>query len=240
MEALLLVLVLSAGDPGSVEAATAVAEALRLQDPKARVVLAADAATELTRRDLRDADLVARSERVLTETAKDLKLVIVRIERRQSGPDQVIDVDLWSGGRRDGMSAVSGNTGTPGAADPLGQAVDGARRLLREASHDPAAAAERADRTFLSRFIERGDWTGLILAVDARQDASPRLRCAAIMARLRLGDRDGATAALAVVRSVAPDHPLVREAAAALESDAGGVDAMRDPAPGDDGGNILR
>jgi hypothetical protein len=240
MEALLLVLVLSSGDPGSVGAASAIAEALRLQDPKARIVLAADAATELTRRGLRDADLVARSERVLTETAKDLKLVIVRIERRQSGADQLIDIDLWSGGRRDGMSAVSGDKGAAGVGDPLGQAIDGARRLLREASHDPAAAAERADRTFLSRFIESGDWTGLILAVDARQDASPRLRCAAIMARLRLGDRDGATAALAVVRSAAPDHPLVREAAAALESDAGGADTMRDPAPGDDGGNILR
>jgi len=60
------------------------------------------------------------------------------------------------------------------------------------------------------------------------------------MARLRLGDRDGAAAALTALRTVAPDHPLVREAAAALDSDAGGADVMRDGATGDDGGNILR
>lgn len=235
MEAALLILILSAGDPDSGIAAQAVAEALRGQEPRAQVVLPPDAAKQLVDRGLRDADLVGRSEKPLLATAKELRLVIVRVERRESGVDHVVDVDLWSGGRSDRMSAAVGRD-----ADPVPLAVEGARRLLREAAHDPVAAADRSDIAFLTGYADRGDWKGLVAAVAARPDASPRLRHAAIMARLRLGDHEGAVAALAAMRADLPDHPLTAAAAAAVTGDAGGSDTLRDGSPADAGGNILR
>jgi hypothetical protein len=235
VEAALLILVLTTGDPDSLTAAKAVAEALHGQDTKAQVVLPPEASKQLAARGLQDADLVARSEKPLAATASDLHLVIVRVERRDSGADRVVEIDLWSGGRRDGMSAVSNAKG-----DPLPQAADGARRLLREASHDPATAGDRSDAALIAPFMEQADWVGLVAAVEARSDASPRLRHAAIIARLRLGDHDGAVAALAKLKAQAPQHPLTAAAAAAVEADAGGVDALRDANPNDDGGNVLR
>jgi hypothetical protein len=235
MDILLLILVLCGGDPGSRAAAQAVAAGLQTQDAKVEIVLPPASATRLAERGLRDADLVSRSEKVLLATAQDLRLVIVRVERREATSDQVVEVELWSGGHYDRMAAVAGKEG-----DPLAPAVEGARRLLREAAHDPVTAADRSDLAFVAAFVERGDWKGLVAAVAARADARPRLRHAAILARLRLGDQAGAVSALAALRQVQPDHPLTRAAAAAVEADAGGADTLRDAAPADDGSNTLR
>jgi hypothetical protein len=236
VEAVLLILVLSAGDPDSLTAAQAVAAALLQHDAKAQVVLPPDAVKLLAERGLHDADLVGRSEKVLLATAKDLRLVIVRIERRDTGSDRIVDVELWSGGRHDRMSAVSAKAG-----DPVPSAAEGARRLLRDAAHDPALAADRTDIAFIAGFAEQGDWKGLIAAVGARPDAGPRLRHAAVLARLRLGDQAGAAAALAALQQSHPGHPLTAAAAAAVAADAGGADTLRDAAkPADDGGNTFR
>lgn len=235
MEAALLILILAAGDPASGAAAHAVAEALRRQEPQAAVVLPPDSAQRLAGLGLRDADLLGRSEKALLATARDLRLVLVRVERRESGSDHVVDVDLWSGGRVERMSAAVGKD-----TDPIPLAEEGARRLLRDASHDAAGAADRADIAFLTAFADRGDWQGLIAAVAARPDARPRLRHAAVLARLRLGDHEGAAAALAAMRADLPDHPLTAAAAAAVAGDAGGSDTLRDAAPADAGGNVLR
>ncbi len=235
MEALLLILVLSAGDPESQAAAQVIAAALHDQEARARLVMPPESVKLLAELGMRDADLVSRSEKPLLATAKDLQLVLVRVERRVSGEDRIIDVELWSAGRHDRMSAVAGKDG-----DPLPSAAEGACRLLREAAHDPAGAADRADTTFVAGFAERGDWKGLVLAVAARPDASPRLRAAAILARLRLGDHEGAVTALAALRQAAPDHPETTTAAAAVEADAGGADILRDAKPAEDAGNTLR
>lgn len=235
METVLLILVLSAGDPTSGKAAVAVADALRQQEPKAQVVLPPESQKLLAERGLHDSDLVQRNEKAALATARDLRVVIVRVEQHESGTDRVVDVDLWSGGRADHMAAAGGKD-----SDPLPLAAEGARRLLREAAHDPATAADRADIAFITGFADRGDWKGLVAAVDARLDARPRLRHAAILARLRLGDHAGAATALAAMRSALPDHALTRAAAAAVEADAGGSDTLRDSTPADAGGNVLR
>jgi hypothetical protein len=235
VEAVLLILVLSAGDPESARAAAAVAEALRQQEPAAQVVLPPESAKLLAARGMRDGDLVSRSEKPVQATAADLHLVLVRVERRESGSDRVVDIDLWSGGRIDRMSTAVGQD-----TDPLPLAAEGARRLLRESAHDPVAAADRADIEVISDFADRGDWKGLVASVDARSDARPRLRHAAIMARLRLGDHAGAVTALEAMRAKLPDHPLTKAAAAAVESDVGGSDTLRDGVPVDATDNVLR
>ena len=106
--------------------------------------------------------------------------------------------------------------------------------------HDPVVAADRADTALIVGFVERGAWKELVAAVDADANARPRLRHAAILARLRIGDHAGAQVALDALRKALPDHPLTVAAAAAVEADAGGADSLRDPAPADDGGNTLR
>lgn len=234
MDAALLILVLAAGDPASGSAAKAIADGLRLQRADARLVLPPDAVKLLAERGLADADLVHRSEKPILATAKEARLVVVRVERRDSGPDQVVDIDLWAGGRRDGTTAVAGAKG-----DPVPAAVESACRLLREASLDPAEAAARADQVLIATFADKGDWTGLVAAVARQEKPSPRLRAAGIAARLRLGDRAGAHAELDKLRAAAPDSTFTRDVAAAIEADAGGADVLRDPPKGDDGGNVL-
>ncbi len=236
VETALLILVLTAGDPGSAAAGVAVAAALREQDPRAMVVLPPDAATRLGERGLRDADLVSRSEKPILVTAKDLHLVIVRVERRALGDDKIIDIEMWSGGRSDRMSAVVGKDGEP---EP--PASEGARRLLREALHDPATAAEHADVALIATFANQADWRGMINAVEARSDARPRLLHAAILAHLRLGDLPGAKKGLAAMRARYPDAELTKAATSAVESDVGGADALRDDAVSSQAeSNVLR
>jgi hypothetical protein len=236
VEAILLILILSAGDAESLTAAKAVAAALAQHDARAQIVLPPEAGKRIAERGLHDADLVGRSEKALLATAKDLRLVLVRVERRDTGSDRIVEVELWSGGRHDRMSAVTGLEG-----DPVPSAAEGARRLLRDAAHDPVLAADRSDLAFIAGFAEQGDWKGLVAAVGARPDTGPRLRHAAILARLRLGDQAGATAALAILQQSHPGHPLTFAAADAVAADAGGSDSLRDAAKSaDDGGNILR
>ncbi len=225
VETALLILILTAGDPGSAAAGAAVAAALREQDAKATIVLPPDSAVRLAERGLKDADLVSRSEKPVQATANDLKLVIVRVERRSVGTDKVVDVELWSGGRSDRMSAV---TGTEGEPEP--PAAEGARRLLREATHDPVTAAEHADFALIATYADRADWKGLIAAIAARSDARPRLLQVAVLAHLRLGDQAGAQTALAALRKAYPDHPFIASAAAAVDADPGGSDTLRDGA----------
>lgn len=237
MEAALLILVLAAGDPQSLTAAQTVAGALRELRADARVVIAPEAAKLLAERGVGDNDLVTRTDKPLTATAANPKLILLRVERRDAASDKIVVVDLWAGGRWEGSTAIAGKTG-----DPVPAAVDNARRLLggAVAALDPAVAAERRDRLLIAPFVERGDWAGLVAIVEQQEKPSPRLRYQAIMALLRLGDRDGARAALAKLTAAAPGHALVREATAAVEADPAGSDTLRDHAPADDGGNVLR
>lgn len=233
METALLILVLSAGDPSSKDAALAIGAALQAAHAEARIVLPPESARLLAERGLGDADLIGRSDKPVLLTGKTPKLVLVRVERRDAASDRVVAVDLWSGGRTDSATAVTGATG-----DPVPPAAEAVNRLFRDLSQDPAAAGDRLDRNLIAPFAERGDWMGLVAAVERAEKPSPRLRHAAIMAMLRLGDRDGAKAALAAFAAAAPEHPLLREATALVQAEPG--DAMRDPVPSDDGGNVLR
>lgn len=235
VEAALLILVLAAGDPASATAAQAVAEALRGQRSDARVVLAPEAARLLAERGLADHDLIVRSDKPLAVTAAAAKLILIRVERRDSAADHVVVVDLWAGGRWDSSTAIAG-----GAGDPLPAAADNVRRLLRDAALGQAVVGEKADRLLIASFVERGDWAGLVASVERLEKPSPRLRHMAIVALLRLGDRDGARAALAKLASEAPASPLLGEARAAVEADPGGPEVLRDRSPADDGGNVLR
>lgn len=235
MEAALLILVLAAGDPASVAASQAVASALHELRSDARVVLAPEAARLLSERGIADKDLVARTDKPLGVTAASPKLVLIRVERRDSAADHVVVVDLWAGGRWDSSTAIAG-----GAGDPVPAGVDNARRLFRDASLGQAAISERSDRQLIAPFAERGDWAGLVAIVERQEKPSPRLRFQAIMALLRLGDRDGARAALVKLTAEAPGHALLREAAAAIEAEPVGSDVLRDHTPADDGSNVLR
>ncbi len=182
-----------------------------------------------------DADLLKHTDKPLAVTAANTRLVLVRVERRGAGNDHIIQVDFWAAGRRDGMTAVAGKDG-----NPLPSAIDGSRRLLLDNIQDPTGAAERADLALLAPFKERADWAGLIKAISARSKPSPRLRHAVILAHLRMGDVDRATSELSRLRSDAPSHALVKEAASMIEAAKNSTGELRDAAVNDDGGNVLR
>jgi hypothetical protein len=222
MEAAALVLLLSAGDPASREAATAVQQRLTTVAPQVRVLAGPEAAADLAQRGLKDADLVARSERALALTSTG-RLVLLRVERRQTGEDQVVDIELWAHGRRTSASAAAGKA----ARDPQAEAADTAAKLVADST--AADFRDRSDTEFLARFSEKADWRGLVQAVNRLAAPSPRLRHAAAMAHLRLGDRAAAAAEIERLRAEAPDHPLVQRGEAALIDDAelGDAPALR-------------
>ncbi|MCX8040775.1 MAG: hypothetical protein N3B15_09440 [Planctomycetota bacterium] len=113
MDALLLVLVLAAGDAASQSAAAAVAAALRAE-PALTVVGAPASHAALAERGLSDRDLVQRSERVRDVTLADPRLAIVRVERREAGADGIIDIEIWTRGQRVPVIVAGG-----AARDPL-------------------------------------------------------------------------------------------------------------------------
>jgi hypothetical protein len=236
MDAALLVLVLSAGDPGSRQVAEAAAKALRSELPAVRLAYGPEAVRELVNRRMTDAELTVRGIRPLEVTAGDRRVLIVRIERRQAGDDAVVDVDCWAAGRRDSCAAVAG-----GGGDPSPAASDGTVRLVRAAvvavADTPAAGQE--DQALIARLIAAADWAGLVKAAELQP--SPRLLHAAVLARLRLGDRDGASEAAQVFAGKFPGHPLAVAAGEAVAVDAGQAAELRDQRQSDGGDDrVLR
>jgi hypothetical protein len=244
MEKIMLILVLMGGpgtDPLSNRVAESIAEA---GGARVKVVLGADAVAELEKRDLKDADLIANPTIGEQLTNHDPDLAVVRLERRNSGGDGVIESVVWAKGRTDRHVAIAGKN-----SDPTEGAVNGIMRMLGPVLPDEKSAATEGEDVKLAQLATKNEWQDLLDATLAIQAKSPRQFYYQILALCRLGKTTEAGGTLTAMRSAWPKHFLLASAEALVKPKEVPEEApmtedgnsLRDAAPvPDDGSNVLK
>lgn len=212
MHHLLLVLLLIS--PRDQALGDRVAEDIRaLLGTQGRVLVGAPAATELSHRGLRDGDLLSAPEVGEAMTQREPDVVLVRLESRRSGGDDIIDSAVWLRGHLQRHVAIAG--GGHAASDGATRGVIEALAPLLEQD-----AASDTDEARLPQLAQDEDWRGLLARVDPFGPPSPhqsaRALYYAVLANVRLGRLEHAQEVLERLRARYPDHVLTQSAAALL------------------------
>lgn len=239
MGPLLLVLVLFS-DPSGEAAAKSVAEELaRLGGATVQVMVGADAVAQLEARGVKERDLVISPAIANHLTESDPKLVVVRLERRVSGGDEVVESRTWSLGKSENHVAISGRGG-----DPLAGAITGIIQVIGPRLPTQPGAAHSDEDVEMGRLAQAREWKSLIDRLGAVPDKDPRQFYYLVLAHSRLGQPDAAREVLAAMRTAHLAHFLVRAAESLVPASA--KPAADTPAsrratpPADDGSNTLR
>jgi hypothetical protein len=250
MNELLLVLILLT-DPSARPAADAVVQRLTDQGG-ARVVVGADAMTQLKERGITDADLMAQPAVGLALTTKERKLAVVRIDRQLRGGNIVIDSIVWAGGRREGYVAISGTPKTvpstvPGAppkieaAEPLDAVARGVGNILTPWMAAGGANPSQEVEGQLAGLSDRADWSRIIALTETLPQPSPRVRYYRILALHHVERHADAETAYQEFLKVAPHHLLLTPLEQLLHPSAkkdGEID-INNATPVDDGSNVM-
>ena len=239
MGPLLLVLVLFS-DPSGEAAAKAVAEELaRLGGATVQVVVGPDAVAQLETRGVKERDLVISPAIANHLTESDPKLVLVRLERRVSGGDEVVESRIWSLGKSENHVAISGRGG-----DPLAGAITGIIQVIGPRLPTQPGAAPSNDDVEMGQLAQAREWKSLVDRLAAKSDKDPRQFYYLVLAHSRLGQPDAAREVLAAMRTAHAAHFLVRAAESLVPASAKPVadspTPRRTATKGDDGSNTLR
>lgn len=239
MGPLLLVLVLFS-DPSGEAAAKAVGEELgRLGGASVQVVVGPDAVAQLETRGVQERDLVISPAIASHLTESEPKLVVVRLERRASGGDEVVESRIWSLGKSENHVAIAGRGG-----DPLAGAITGIIQVIGPRLPTQPGAAPSNEDAEMAQLAQAREWQPLIERLVAKQAKDPRQFYYLVLAYSRLGQPDAARDALAAMRTAHAAHFLVRAAESLVPASAKPISDTPPPprvAPkGDDGGNTLR
>jgi len=254
MSHLLLILVLFSDPSGEASAQVVTEELTRIGGKQVEVVMGAEAVKRLEALGMKSHDLVVSPTLANHLTASEKNLVIIRIDRRSSGGDEIMESKVWSNGRVDSHVSIAGKGG-----DPLAGAITGIIQVIGPrlpTSPDLAPSNEDAE---LGTLAQAKEWKTLVERLDGKSEKDPRQLYYLILARAQLGQQDAARETLGIMRTAYPSHFLTRAAetlipAARTAGDApsetpkavpdDGSNTLRDapavPAPKDDGGNVLR
>lgn len=238
MSHLLLILVLFSDPSGEKSAQVVTEELTRIGGKQVEVVMGAEAIKRLEILGMKSHDLVVSPTIANHLTASEKNLVIIRIDRRTSGGDEVLESKVWTGGRVDSHVAIAGKGG-----DPLSGAVSGIIQVIGPrlpTSPDIAPSHEDAE---LATLAQAKEWRALADRLDAKSEKDPRQLYYLVTARAQLGQTDAAREALAAMRTAYPGHFLTRAAETLIPAaarTATEAPAGTPPAPQDDGGNTLR
>jgi hypothetical protein len=179
-----------------------------------RVLLGADATAELARQGLKDADLASAPAVGEQLTLKQEDLVLVRLESRKSGGDQVIDSAVWMHGHVERHVSIAG-----AGHDVVAGASRGVIAVLASIV-DQTSDAPGGEDARLAQLAESEDWSSILALVDpfgpppATQSA--RALYYAVLANVHLERRGHAREVLARMRTQHPDHVLTAAAGALL------------------------
>jgi hypothetical protein len=253
MPHLLLILVLFS-DPSGEKSAQAVSDELaRIGGKQVEVVVGPDAIKRLEAFGVKAQDLVISPTIANHLTATEKKLVVIRLDRRSSGGDEILDSKIWSIGRTDSHVSIAGKGG-----DPLAGAITGIIQVIGpRLPTDPDAAPTNEDAE-LAQLAEVKEWKMLEERLTIKANKDPRQFYYLVLARARSGQADAAREVLVAMRTAHPVHFLTLAAetlipasatkAADVPSATGtkpapddGSNTLRDkPAAPDDGSNVLR
>jgi hypothetical protein len=258
MSHLLLILVLFSDPSGEASAQIVTDELTRIGGKQVEVVMGAEAIKRLEAQGMKAHDLVVSPTVANHLTASEKNLVIIRLDRRSSGGDEIMESKVWSNGRADSHVSIAGKGG-----DPLSGAISGIIQVIGPrlpTSPDSAPSPEDAE---LATLAEAKEWKLLAERLEAKAEKDPRQLYYLVMARTRLGQPDAAREVLAVMRTTYANHFLTRAAETVIPAGAArvndepagtapkngpkkvvddGSNTLRDaPAvPADDGSNVLR
>jgi hypothetical protein len=185
-----------------------------------RVVVGAPAAKELESYGVRDSDLVSAPEVGNQLTGRSPELVLVRMESRLSGGDQVIESSIWLHGRLEKHVAIAGQgfNATDGA-------VHGAVAILAPLLVPDAGGAQDAEAR-LPQLAHAEDWRGVLLLVDPYGPPSPHQSARAlyygVLAHVRLGQLERAREVLGRLQAQWPDQVLTGAAQALIPGTVSG------------------
>lgn len=240
MSHLLLILVLFSDPSGEATAQIVTDELTRIGGKQVEVVMGAEAIKRLEAHGMKLHDLVVSPTVANHLTASEKSLVIIRLDRRSSGGDEVMESKVWSNGRVDSHVSIAGKGG-----DPLSGAISGIIQVIGPrlpTSPDIAPSPEDAE---LATLAETKEWKLLAERLEAKTEKDPRQLYYLVMARARLGQLDAAREVLTVMRTGHPAHFLTRAAETLIPAGAARADAASSPKdgpkkPADDDSNTLR
>lgn len=234
---ILLVLLLLA-DPSAQPAADAVRQ--RLQDTAdtakvpVRFVVGPEVVAQLKTAGVTDADLLAGPSVGHAFSKGAPRTVLVRLERRLSGGNIVIESQVWVQGEHESHVAIADAK----AADPLESTARGVTQILTPwltaGSVPDSAASDQA----VARLADNLKWHDVLAAPVT---GTPRNGYYRVLALVRLQRAPEAEAALAELTKAHPNHVMTRAAAALLHPAANPSEVdINNAKPADDGGSVLR
>lgn len=234
---LLLVLLLLA-DPSAKPSADAVQARLQETADGAKVpvrfVIGPDAMTTLKQAGITDGDLLSGPSVGEAFTRAQPRTVIIRVERRESGGNVVVESRVWLQGRAESHVAISDlKTGNPLESSARGvMAITGpwlTAGAVPDAATSDAAVAALAD----SR-----KWHEVLAAPATGTARNGYYR---IMALVRMQRPAEATEALAALRKAHPNHVMTKAAEGLVNPAAVTTEVdINNAQPADDGTNVLR
>jgi hypothetical protein len=238
MSHLLLILVLFSDPSGEMSAQVVTEELTRIGGKQVEVVMGAEAIKRLELLGMKSHDLVVSPTIANHLTASEKNLVIIRIDRRTSGGDEILESKVWTGGRTDSHVSIAGKGG-----DPLAGSITGIIQVIGPRLPTSPDIAPNHEDAELATLAQAKEWKTLAERLDTKTEKDPRQLYYLIMARAQLGQQDTAREALAAMRIAYPGHFLTRAAETIIPAaarTAGEAPAGTSTATQDDGSNTLR
>jgi hypothetical protein len=234
---LLLVLLLLA-DPSAKPSAEAVQT--RLQDTadgakvRVRFVVGPDAMTTLKQAGISDGDLLSGPSVGEAYTKAQPRTAIIRLERRESGGNVVVESRVWLQGRAESHVAIA-DAKTGNTVESTARGVASITNGWLTAGAVPDADASDAAVAALADSRKWHDVLG------APATGSPRNGYYRIMALVRMQRPAEAAEALAVLRKAHPNHVMTKAAEGLVNPAAVTTEVdINNAQPADDGTNVLR
>src|ERR1043165_941103 len=111
MSPLLLILVLFSDPSGEASAQVVTEELTRIGGKQVEVVMGPAAVKRLDQMGMKPHDLVVSPAIANHLTASEKHLVIIRLDRRSSGGDEVLESKVWQGGKNESHVSIAGKGG---------------------------------------------------------------------------------------------------------------------------------
>lgn len=247
-ESLLILILLASADDQALGERLAADLRERGGAQRVQVLVGEPARAALTETGLEMADLLASPAMGAALTRQRSELVLIRVEQRLVRGDADIQCQVWQQGRSERCGGIVGSTPPPPAVpgqEPVEPEAPDAYPLVRRQLLDllgprlaSASNLAGAATTDLPRLVERQEWTQVLAVLAGKQDMTVKDHYFKVLAYSRLGQRDAATEAYAVMKEAHGQHFLVvaaLEAIPSVPSSEMGADfgsrELRDPSP---------
>ncbi len=179
-----------------------------------KVLTGVPAARQLETYGVRDAELVSSPEVGDQLTERNQDLVLVRLESRKTGGDQVIESTVWLHGHVEHHVAIAGQ-----GFDAAEGAVHGVVAILAPLLIPDAGAAQDQEAR-LPQLAHAEDWHGVLSLVDPYGPPPPHQSARAlyygVLGHVRLGQLDRARVVLGRMQAQWHDHVLTGAAEALI------------------------